>query len=69
MKELRTVQSLHNFAWMYNYEEEDGEEALELAEEVAQINPSFYFPYDLLRKTYLKQKWMVKAKPGSFFKR
>ncbi|MCP3764970.1 tetratricopeptide repeat protein [Domibacillus sp. A3M-37] len=56
VKESRTVQSLHNLAWMYNYEEEDIEKALELAEEVVRMNPTSHFPYNLLGEIYLKQK-------------
>ncbi len=52
----RDVQSLNNLAWMYFYEEENDEKALELIREVVKLNPSSYFPYNILGEIYIKQK-------------
>lgn len=56
VKESRDIQSLHNLAWMHSYEEEDDEKALGLIKEVMDMNPSSYFPYNLLGEIYLRQK-------------
>ena len=48
--ESRDVQSLNNLAWMYFYEEENDDKALELIREVVKLNPSSYFPYNILGK-------------------
>ncbi|AJH71987.1 tetratricopeptide repeat family protein [Bacillus cereus ATCC 4342] len=54
----RGVQSLNNLAWMYFYEEENDDKALELIREVVKLNPSSYFPYNILGDIYMKQeKW------------
>jgi tetratricopeptide (TPR) repeat protein len=56
--ESRDVQSLNNLAWMYFYEEENDDKALELIREVVKLNPSSYFPYNILGDIYMKQeKW------------
>ncbi|AHA06594.1 hypothetical protein IEC_02458 [Bacillus toyonensis] len=52
--ESRGVQSLNNLAWMYFYEEEDDARALELIKEVVKLNPSSYFPYNILGEIYIK---------------
>jgi len=54
--ESRDVQSLNNLAWMYSYEEENDEKALELIREVVKLNPSSYFPYKHLRGNLYKTK-------------
>ncbi len=60
VKESRNIQSLNNLAWMYSYEEEDDEKALELIKEVIHMNPLSYFPYNLLGEIYSKQKkWQL----------
>ncbi|PEY19138.1 hypothetical protein CN340_26470 [Bacillus anthracis] len=54
----RGVQFLNNLAWMYFYEEENDDKALELIREVVKLNPSSYFPYSILGDIYMKQeKW------------
>ncbi len=60
--ESRGVQSLNNLAWMYFYEEENDEKALELIKEVVKLNPSSYFPYNMLGEIYMKQKSGKKRK-------
>lgn len=56
--ESRDVQSLTNLAWIYSYEEEDDEKAFELIKEAVNMNPTSYFPYNLLGELYLKaEKW------------
>ena len=60
VKESRDIQSLHNLAWMYRYEEEDDEKALGLIKEVMDMNPSSHFPHNLLGEIYLRQKkWQL----------
>ncbi len=40
------------------YEEENDDKALELIREVVKLNPSSYFPYNILGDIYMKQeKW------------
>ncbi|USK68557.1 tetratricopeptide repeat protein [Peribacillus asahii] len=56
VKESRNIQSLNNLAWMYSYEEEDDNKALELIQEVIYMNPSSYFPYNILGEIYIRQK-------------
>ncbi|KXO02564.1 hypothetical protein AYK81_05010 [Bacillus thuringiensis] len=52
----RGVQSLNNLA--YFYEEENDDKAFELIREVVKLNPSPYFPYNILGDIYMKQeKW------------
>lgn len=60
--EYRGVQSLNNLAWMYFYEEEDDDKALELIREVIKLNPSSYFPYNILGDIYIKQERWEEAK-------
>lgn len=60
--ESRGVQSLNNLAWMYFYEEEDEDKALELIREVIKLNPSSYFPYNILGDIYIKQERWEEAK-------
>ncbi|QUG84849.1 tetratricopeptide repeat protein [Bacillus nitratireducens] len=60
--ESRDVQSLNNLAWMYLYEEENDDKALELIREVVKLNPSSYFPYNILGEIYMKQKKWEEAK-------
>ncbi|TCJ82522.1 UNVERIFIED_ORG: tetratricopeptide repeat protein [Bacillus cereus] len=60
--ESRDVQSLNNLAWMYFYEEEDEDKALELIREVVKLNPSSYFPYNILGDIYIKQERWAEAK-------
>lgn len=60
VEESRNIQSLHNIAWMYSYEEEEDEKALEFIKEVICMNPSSHFPYNLLGEIYLRQKrWQL----------
>ncbi|RID81526.1 hypothetical protein D1953_20500 [Peribacillus asahii] len=56
VKESRNIQSLNNLAWMYSYEEEDDNKALELIQEAIYMNPSSYFPYNILGEIYIRQK-------------
>lgn len=63
--ESRDVQSLNNLAWMYFYEEENDEKALELIGEVVKLNPSSYFPYNILGDIYMKQKKWEEGKKHS----
>lgn len=60
--ESRGVQSLNNLAWMYFYEEENDAKALELIKEVVKLNPSSYFPYNILGEIYTKQEKWEEAK-------
>lgn len=60
--ESRDVQSLNNLAWMYFYEEENDAKALELIKEVVKLNPSSYFPYNILGEIYTKQEKWEEAK-------
>lgn len=56
--ESRNVQSLTNLAWIYCYEEEEDTTAMDLLEEVITMNPSSYFPYNILGEIYIrKEKW------------
>lgn len=56
----RDIQSLHNLAWMYSYEEEDDEKALAFTKEVMDMKPSHHFPYNLIGEIYLRQKkWQL----------
>ncbi|WP_100372115.1 tetratricopeptide repeat protein [Bacillus sp. FJAT-45037] len=50
----RTIQSLHNLAWFYGYEEEEYEKALALSLEAVMLRPTSYFPYNLLGELYMK---------------
>ncbi len=59
--ESRDVQSLNNLAWMYFYEEENDDKALELIREVVKFNPSSYFPYNILGDIYMKQEKMDRS--------
>ena len=54
--ESRDVQSLNNLAWMYFYEEENDDKALELIREVVKLNPSSYFPYNILGHLHENKK-------------
>ncbi|MBE7149361.1 tetratricopeptide repeat protein [Bacillus mycoides] len=60
--ESRGVQSLNNLAWMYFYEEENDGKALELIKEDVKLNPSSYFPYNILGEIYMKQEKWEEAK-------
>lgn len=60
--ESRDVQSLNNLAWMYFYEEENDDKALKLIREAVKLNPSAYFPYNILGEIYIKQKSGQKRK-------
>lgn len=60
--ESRGVQSLNNLAWMYFYEEENDDKALELIKEVVKLNPASYFPYSISGEIYMKQKRWAEAK-------
>lgn len=60
--ESRDVQSLNNLAWMYLYEEDDNDKALELAKEAVNLNPSSHFPYSILGEIYMKQERWKEAK-------
>lgn len=54
----RDVQSLHNLAWVYCYEEDEDTKALPLLKEAIQMNPNSHFPYSLLGEVYCRQeKW------------
>lgn len=59
MKQLveqeRTVESLHNLAWLYVYEKEDLDNGQTLAEEAVSLEPNHPFPYALLAEIYLKK--------------
>ena len=60
VKESKDIQSLHNLAWMYSYEEEDDEKALVLIKEVMDMKPYSHYPYNLLGEIYLRQeKWQL----------
>ncbi|TDK61780.1 tetratricopeptide repeat protein [Bacillus salipaludis] len=60
VEESRNIQSLNNLAWMYSYEENDDEKALELIEEAISLNPSTYFPFNILGEIYIRQKkWQL----------
>lgn len=61
VEESRNVQSLNNLAWIYLYEEEDYDKALELIHEVVQMNPTSYFPYNILGEIYIRQEVWEKA--------
>lgn len=60
--ESRDVQSLNNLAWMYFYEEEDDDKALELIKEAVKMNPISHFPYNILGEIYIKQEQWKEAK-------
>lgn len=56
--ESRNIQSLTNLAWMYSHEECDQETALLLINEAVALNPSSFFPYNLLGEIYIQmEKW------------
>lgn len=56
--ESRNVQSLTNLAWIYCNEEYEDAKAIVLLEEVITMNPSSYFPYNLLGEIYIRlEKW------------
>ena len=55
VKEQRDVQSLTNLAWFYYREEDADEIAIELLIEAVRMNPTTYFPYNLLGEIYLKK--------------
>ena len=58
VKESRDVQSLTNLAWFYYREEGADEIAIELLIEAVRMNPTSYFPFNLLGEIYLKkEKW------------
>ncbi|GMR68306.1 hypothetical protein BAC7755_49750 [Bacillus sp. MN7755] len=42
--------------------EENDDKALELIREVVKLNPSSYFPYNILGEIYMKQKKWEEAK-------
>lgn len=56
VKVNRTVQSLNNLAWMYLYEEEDAQQAKMLLEEVVEMKPHSYFPYNMLGEIAIREK-------------
>lgn len=60
--ELRDVQSLNNLAWMYLYEEENDDQALELINEAVKLNPTSHFPYNILGEIYMRQERWNEAK-------
>ncbi|MGE7948779.1 tetratricopeptide repeat protein [Lysinibacillus sp. NPDC093688] len=56
--ESRNVQSLTNLAWIYCNEEYEDTKAMVLLEEVINMNPSSYFPYNLIGEIYSRlEKW------------
>jgi tetratricopeptide (TPR) repeat protein len=58
VEESRSVQSLNNLAWIYCYEEYEDDKAIPLLMEALSLNPSSYFPYNLMGEIYLrKEKW------------
>jgi len=60
--ESRDIQSLNNLAWMYLYEEENDDIALKLIKEAVKMNPSSYFPYNILGEIYIRQEQWKEAK-------
>lgn len=60
--ECRDIQSLNNLAWIYFYEEENEEKAFELIMEAVKMNPSSYFPYNILGEIYIKREQWQEAK-------
>ncbi|MBT2656001.1 tetratricopeptide repeat protein [Bacillus sp. ISL-18] len=60
--ESRDVQSLNNLAWVYLYEEEDDDKALELIKEAVKMNPTSYFPYNILGEIHIRQEQWKEAK-------
>lgn len=58
LKISRDIQSLTNLPWIYCYEEYDDMKAIGLLEEAVKMNPTSYFPYNLLAEVYLRfEKW------------
>jgi tetratricopeptide (TPR) repeat protein len=58
VKESRDTHSLTNLAWIYFHEEYAYKAALGLLEETIKMNPTSYYPYNLLGEVYLKfEKW------------
>lgn len=60
--ESRDVQSLNNLAWIYLYEEENDDKALDLIKEAVKMNPASYFPYNILGEIYIRQEQWTEAK-------
>jgi tetratricopeptide (TPR) repeat protein len=60
--ESKDVQSLNNLAWMYLYEEDDEESALELIKDAVDMNPIHYFPYNILGEIYMRKGQWKQAK-------
>lgn len=54
--ESRDVQSLHNLAWFFAYEEDDFLSAITLLEEVMEMHPVSHFPFNLLGELYCRQE-------------
>lgn len=63
LKQKRTVQALHNLAWMYVYEEESPELAKPLLLEALSQQPKHHFPYSQLGEIYVNEKAFEKAIP------
>ncbi|WP_133297967.1 tetratricopeptide repeat protein [Paenibacillus paeoniae] len=61
VKESRDIQSLTNLAWIYYHEKSNSQIAEELLNEVLQMTPSSYFPYNLLGEIYVERNEWRKA--------
>lgn len=63
VEQKRTVQALHNRAWMYVNEEERLDLAKPLLLEVVAQQPKHHFPYSLLGELYVKEREFDAAIP------
>lgn len=63
LQQRRTVQALHNLAWMYNYEKELPDLAKPLLLEALGQQPKHHFPYSLLGEIYVKENAFEVAIP------
>ncbi|MCM3388315.1 hypothetical protein M3649_09230 [Ureibacillus chungkukjangi] len=65
MKQLveqeRSVENLHNLAWLYLNEEEDLNMGQKLAEEAVELGPNHHFPHALLAEIYLRKNDLPRA--------
>ncbi|WP_026907260.1 tetratricopeptide repeat protein [Paucisalibacillus globulus] len=63
VKQNRSIENLHNLAWMFVNEEEDLDAGLTLAEESVKLVPEHPFPYALLAEVYMRKNDLDKAEP------
>ncbi|WP_042149942.1 lipopolysaccharide assembly protein LapB [Paucisalibacillus sp. EB02] len=61
LKKNRSIESLHNVAWMYVNEEEDLDTGQHLLEEAIKLRPYHPFPFALLGEIYLRKSMLNDA--------